>query len=99
MRSSTSVTNCSRTTSKKFWSPCGTSCTRREAARGTTARTIMMSHVDVTKAGMPGARAARGDGAAERARPGRAGARGAGGAGEERHAGGEPGEVEEGDGR
>src|SRR3989442_4399433 len=54
MPSSMSPRTCSSTTSRKFWSPRGTSRTLREAAKATLVRMIMLSHVYVTWSGMPG---------------------------------------------
>src|SRR3989442_6621388 len=54
MTSSMSPRTCSSRTSRKFWSPRGTSRTLREAAKATLVRMIMLSHVYVTWSGMPG---------------------------------------------
>jgi hypothetical protein len=45
MTSSIIEVNCSSTTSRKFWTPCGTSATRRDARRANAVRMIMASHV------------------------------------------------------
>jgi len=43
--SSISAWNCSRTTSRKFWAPRGTSSMRRDATKATPTRMIITTHV------------------------------------------------------